>query len=196
MNSAITHKQLTKFFGGYFFRGGALVLASCIALSGCDAMAQQPAPPSTSSSNAAMDQALLKQVSSIADLADNIRATSGTTFAPNYNGFTARTPDQRPHGSTAASMVPAHISGPLGQKVYVQWSGSASVFLQALAQKMNYRFENRLNGMPSPDVAINAKASRIFSVLRTVAIQLPDNMTVKVDPGKLVLLSNGGGYGA
>jgi hypothetical protein len=196
MKTVITHPPLTKFCPVRVLWRSMILTLSCTVLAGCAGMAPPPPGPSTVASDQAMNRALLRQVSRIASLADNIRATSGTTWSPHYNGFTARTPDQRPHGSTAATMMPKQVAGPLGQKVYVQWSGSATVFLKALAGRMDYGFQSHLRGMPSPDVAINANGYPILDVLRTVAIQLPDDMTVKADPGMLILERDGGGDGS
>ncbi len=195
MKTALTSSAKMRFFRWRVVVRTMVVGVLSTSLSACAHMppttANAQPVPSSAAASGAMNQQLLRQVSSIAQLTDDIRATSGTTWSPHYNGFSARTPDTTPHGSTAQSMVPAHVSGPLGQAVYVQWSGSARVFLRALAQKMGYTFENRLGGIPSPDVAIDANGGNILSVLRTVAIQLPNDMTVKVDPGRLVLMQTG-----
>lgn len=202
MKTALTFAAKMRFYGVRAAVRAMVVGALGTSLAACahmppvsGASAQAQSVPSSTAASAAMSQQLLRQVSSIAQLTDDIRATNGTTWSPHYNGFSARTPDTTPHGSTAQSMVPEHVSGPLGQAVYVQWSGSARVFLQALAQKMGYTFDNRLGDVPSPDVAIDANGGNILSVLRTVAIQLPNDMTVKVDPGRLVLMQTGGRNG-
>lgn len=166
-----------------------------LSLSAC-AMPPSPGSPgspvASSASSASMSSALLKSVNQIAQITDDIRATSGTRWSPHYDGFPMKHADLRPHGSTASSQLSGiPSSSPLAQKVYVQWSGSAETFLRSLAQKMGDRFVSRVQGQVIPDVAVYARRETIAQVLRTVAVQLPDNYVVQVNPGEIVLKTEG-----
>lgn len=171
-------------------------LAVSILVPACLSACAMPPSPQASATplydSASMNADLLKSVNQIAQVTDNIRAASGTSWAPGYDGFPMNKGDLRPHGSTAASMAPSLPAGsPLSRKVYVQWSGSAATFLQSLAGKMGDRFVARLGGAPVPDVAVYSRDQSVVEILRTVAQQLPDNYVVQVNPGEIVLKVEG-----
>ncbi|MEY2341457.1 DotD/TraH family lipoprotein [Acidithiobacillus sp. IBUN Pt1247-S3] len=173
---------------------GFLVVSVLVPAS-LSACAMPPSPQASATplyDSASMNADLLKSVNQIAQVTDNIRAASGTSWAPGYDGFPMNKGDLRPHGSTAASMAPSLPAGsPLSRKVYVQWSGSAATFLQSLAGKMGDRFVARLGGTPVPDVAVYSRDQSVVEILRTVAQQLPDNYVVQVNPGEIVLKVEG-----
>ncbi len=171
----------------------ALVALGGVMLAGCAPPPQLPSPVSQSSG---MNKELLSSVKTIANVTRDLRASNNVAFAPQYRGFPL---DEQSVGAghpvPLGSLKPAigvHSlpkDNPLVGKIYTQWSGPLSPFLEHLAHKMGWAYENKLtsNGYVDPDIAIDVNHVPILSVLQQAADQSPASIKIRVVPGKIVL---------
>lgn len=157
-----------------------------VLLSGCVPPPQ--APLAGGASHPDMDMALLKSVRQIQQVTNDLRAAHSVAWHGVYQGFPMRdgvSPSERQPPEAAALTTAA--SGPLSQKMYVQWSGSANVLGQALAQKLGWRYRDASGMGGQLDVSVYGRNESVLSILKAMAAQLPDSVSLSVVPGRITL---------
>ena len=157
-----------------------LIFGSALLLTGC---MPPPAVHTVSSASVAMDQSLMRSVASIQRVTDNLRAAHGVAWHGVYQGYPFR--DGTPVPSVAKPKLP--IVGPLAQRMYVQWSGPVNTLMKALALKMGWRYQDASGMGDQLDVSVTGRHDTVLHILKVVASQLPDSVTVRVTPGHLSL---------
>ncbi|MHB1630866.1 MAG: hypothetical protein ACYCQL_01430 [Acidithiobacillus sp.] len=164
-----------------------LILLPAVLLSGC---APSPlAPPAGGGPHPNMDAALMKSVLDIQQVTDNLRAAHSVAWRGVYQGFPMRDGVSPSNGHPPVPTVTAShpASGPLAQKMYVQWSGAANVLGQALAQKLGWRYQDKSGMGGQMDVSVYGRDESVLSILKTMAAQLPDSVSLSVTPGRITL---------
>lgn len=156
-----------------------LIFGPVLLLTGC---MPPPAAHVTSSASVAMDQSLMRSVASIQQVTDNLRAAHSVAWKGVYQGYPFR--DSK---HPVPDKLHSPIVGPLAQRMYVQWSGPVNALMKALALKMGWRYQD-VSGMGDQlDVSVTGRHETVLHILRVVASQLPDSVTVRVTPGHLSL---------
>lgn len=176
-------------------------LSSIVLLSGC---AMHPvSSPTNNVSNFQyqnrMSQTLMDSVQSIQRVTNNLRAEHSVAWHGKYQGFPMpqdqhdgpagqwRTTSEQQPPVPAAAHPTAPVSGPLGQTMYVQWSGPVNTLGKALAEKLGWTYTD-LSGMGQQmDVSVYQKHNTVLHVLKKMAAQLPNSVTLKVEPGQIIL---------
>ncbi len=167
--------------GGRVAAYGCL-LGSVLLLTGC-MPPPQPTVHQQPSGSSAMDAALMRAVSSIQQVTDNLRAAHGVAWQGVYQGFPHR--DGAPVAASAKPQPP--VSGPLSQRMYVQWSGPVNTLLEALALKMGWQYRDESGMGNHLDVSVYGRHRTVLSILQSVASQLPNSVVLRVTPGSLSL---------
>ncbi len=161
-------------------------------LSGC--MAPPPVTPANQVQHPNMDAELMKSVQAIQQVTNNLRAEHSVAWHGVYQGFPMQdgVSPSNSQPPVPASPSPGPTSGPLSQKMYVQWSGPVNVLGKALAQKLGWRYRDRSGMGGQMDVSVYGRNLSVLSILKVMASQLPDSVSLSVKPGLITLNGTGG----
>ncbi|MBU2742513.1 hypothetical protein [Acidithiobacillus albertensis] len=172
-------------------RWWALPLGMCL-LAGC-AHLPQPAPSDVPHPN--MDRSLMQSVRQIQQVTDNLRAAHSVAWHGVYQGFPMNDGTAPSDGGYPVPQISASApkAGPLATRMYVQWSGSANILGKALAQKLGWRYQDSSGLGGQLDVSVYGRNESVLSILKTMAAQLPDSVSLQVTPGHINLCASGAG---
>jgi hypothetical protein len=172
-----------------FFSSFSLIFLSGLSLAGC-AMAPRPTPVSDVP-HPNMDAALMRSVSQIQQVTDNLRAAHSVAWQGTYQGFPMNdgvsASNRQPPIPQVAPVTSGPGNGPLAQKMYVQWSGPVDTIGRALAQKLGWNYQDTSGSGEQMDVSVYGRNETVLNILRTMAKQLPDSVSLSVSPGEIVL---------
>jgi len=162
---------------------------SALLLAGC-AMPPRPTPVSEVP-HPNMDAALMRSVSQIQQVTDDLRAAHSVAWQGTYQGFPMRDgvspSDRQPPVPQVAPVTSGPGNGPLAQRMYVQWSGPVDTLGRALAEKLGWIYQDSSGLGDQLDVSVYGRNETVLNILRTMARQLPDSVSLRVTPGKIVL---------
>jgi hypothetical protein len=141
-----------------------------------------------------MNVALMKSVQQIQQVTDNLRAAHSVAWKGVYQGYPMKdgVSVKADHPPVPMAVPSTPVVGPLSQRMYVQWSGSVDVLGQALAEKLGWTFADASGMGNQLDVSVYGQHETVLSILRRMSSQLPDSVTVRVTPGKIILASSRG----
>ena len=133
----------------------------------------------------------MRSVSQIQQVTDNLRAAHGVAWQGTYQGFPMNDgvspSDHQPPVPQVAPVTSGPGNGPLAERMYVQWSGPVNTVGRALAQKLGWVYQDTSGLGDQMDVSVYGRNETVLNLLRTIARQLPDSVSLSVVPGKIVL---------